>query len=746
MISLSSLTVQAVAPRHSGPSPQPGLITLAAFSRDRTIFDSGAGIGLSSADVPLSGTGSPGQAVEARAVSLDDGGAATTAWAEIATVDDAGDWSGAVIAPRAPTWFRPEVRLKTQPGVTVQGTLRFGVGHVIAIWGQSEPERILSTFNDNTTPPAIPDPEAVQIFDGAAGNPTRHFVSDAQPMTAAVAAMAATLIAERPGEKFAVIFHTVVGTDPRALVDDGDPSRAWADDKALHDFATADGQHVGLAAMSWFAAPGSLGTAYGEALFPLFSGKLVDGTPLSFPATISYGSGSSYTAHHWFGELYDYAHTRWVPYGPHRFDISVDMLDATHAVDGTLNFNLASKEAARLSWRAMLALSYATMFLPLGLEPLTYVNGYDDGAGGWTDHAHPSGTTPDGTQAWARLTAHAILQSAGLSGWAVPTFDQCLWDPAGAWVEVWSSTGPVTTTRRARAEPALGTAQPHWTEVMGFQINGLPAQNTQIVDGRVRILPNSGIFTYADAIQYGEGGATGMIADPEDFFAETWKNLPIVDVGAAGLDGIPVRPLAGSSVLANTLPAAAPSFQTTVSGPYFVDAAPVPAGTSAITHATRLRFAALPGSSSMLFAQDSTGFDVSLMNTGALRVTVEDGTGLRTMSLVTISTALAPNVWYDIVCSADQAANVFRVRIDGSLIAAVPFTTNGNGLFQSNRVLSYLARPNGVPQFEGEIEYIKTWLSALPDGLPPAATPYKTIIGPASVANADSWKRGANAI
>lgn len=745
MISLSSLSFRGSRPGTSGPAPQPVNVTLAAFSRDRTIFDSGAGIGLAVADVPLSGTGTPGQTVEARAISLDDGGAETTAWTDMSAVDGAGHWSGLLAVPRANTWYRPEVRLKAQPGVTAQGAMRFGVGHVIAIWGQSEPDRILSAFHDNTMPPAVSDPDAVQIFHGASDGPVRHFITDSQPLTAGAAAMAATLIEARPGEKFAVIFHTVPGSDPRGLVNDSDPGREWANDRALHDFATADGQKVGLAAMSWFAAPGSLGSDYGEALFPLFSGRRMDGSPVTFPATITHGASGSYHADHWFGELYDYSHTRWVPYGPHRFDIDADLQDATHYLGGGLQFNLVNKQAARVSWRAMLALPDATMFLPLGLEPTNYVNGFSDGAGGWADFSHPSGDTADGLQEWARLTALAILQSAGLTNWPVPEFDQCLWDPSGAWVEVWSSAGPITTTRRARNEPALGTTQPHWTEVMGFQINGTPAATTQIINGKVRIMPNSGPFTYVDSIQYGEGGASGMIAYPDDYIAETWKNLPIVNIGGTGLNGIPVRPLADPGVLANTLPVGAPSFLTSATGPYFLDPANVPAGTSAITHAARIRFDALPGSTAILFAQSSTGFDVELMNTGALRVTVEDGTGLRTLNAVTVPTALSSGVWYDIVCSANQVEKAFRVAIDGQLVATVPFTASGNGLFQSNRSLSYLARNSGAPQFEGQIEYLRTWFSTIPNGLAPAGTPYKSITGPASSANADSWKLGANA-
>ncbi|WP_347311601.1 LamG-like jellyroll fold domain-containing protein [Defluviimonas sp. SAOS-178_SWC] len=746
MISLSAVTLYLNPKRASGPGPAPGAVSLAAFSRDRTLFDSGAGFDLAMADIPLSGTGTAGEVVQARAVSLDDGGATTTAWVDVATVDGGGTWAGAITAPRSSSWFRPEVRLKTQPAVTAQGANRFGVGHVIAIWGQSEPDRILSAFYDNTPAPAVTDPEAVQVFDGAATTPARHFITDAQPLTAAVAAMAATFIAERPGEKFAVIFQTVPGSDPRGLVNDGDLTRNWADDKALHEFATADGQHVGLAAISWFASPGSFGLSYGEAMFPLFAGQTTAGVPITFPATISYGTGLSYQADHWFGELYDYTRTRWVPYGPHRFDIDADMRDATHYANGSQQFNLVNKEAVRQSWRDMLALPAATMFLPLSIEPVTYVNGYDDGAGGWSDFAHPAGNSADGTSASARLTAHAVLQSAGLSGWSAPEFDACLWEPSGAWVEVWSSAGPVTTTRLARAEAPIGTAQAHWTEAMGFQINGLPARNAQIVAGRVRIFPNGGSFTHADAIQYGEGGATGMIAFPEDFFAETWKNLPIVDVGAAGLNGVPVRPLADPAVLANTLPAAAPSFTTSATGPYFLNPINVPAGVSAITFAGRFRFSLPTNTTYILFSQTSTGFDVELMNTGNLRVTIEDGTGAKMLSSSIISTALVSGVWYDIVCSADQVANVLRVAINGTLVATVPFTATGNGLFQSSRAIGFLGRNTGTLQYLGDVEYLRAWYSATTTGAPPAATPFKEILGPATVANADLWKLGADAV
>ncbi|MFN6951879.1 MAG: hypothetical protein ACK4NE_04720, partial [Albidovulum sp.] len=463
-------------------------------------------------------------------------------------------------------------------------------------------------------------------------------------------------------------------------------------------------------------------------------------------ATITYGAGQSYHADHWFGELYDYSRTRWVPYGPHRFDIDADMQDATHLVGGTLQTNLANKQAARQSWRAMLALPEATMFLPAAVEPVTYVNGIDDGAGGWTDIAHPAGNTADGIEAWARLTAHAILRSAGLTTWPVPVFDQSFWEPTGAWAEVWCSAGPVTTTRLARGEPPLGSGQPHWTEVMGFQINGAPARNTQIVAGRVRIFPDGGSFTHTDTIQYGEGGATGMIAFPEDHAAATWKNLPIVDVGAAGLAGIPVAPLPAAAALVNTLPAAAQAFATGATGPYFLDPANVPAGTTQITYAARFRLNALPPTGSyILFAQAGSSFDVEILNNGSIRVNLRDSATVKVITNGLVAAGLTGGIWHDVVCSADMAAQVCRVRLNGTLLATLPFSTPGTGFFASNRAISFLARNNATLQFIGSVETLKAWFGAMPDGSEPVTAAYKSITGPAAVANADPWKLGANA-
>ena len=726
------------------PAPSKS-ISVNSFSEDKTIFDSGFVFGRNSAEIPISGIATSAEIVQARAYSIDDGGATSTSWQDISTSDVNGDWSGEISVPRSSSWYRIETRIKSEIITKSIGSI-FGVGHVISIWGQSEPERLLSSFEDAATPPVIDDDEAVQIIYGAAATPTRHHVTNASPYTSAVAALADTLISERPGEKFAVVFQTVSGTDPRELVNDSNAGRSWASDKALHDFATADGQHVGIAAMSWFAAPATLGSSYGEAMFPLFAAKTIAGAPVVFPATINYGSGLSYHADHWFGELYDYAHTKWVPYGPHRFDIDADLQDATHYVGGSLQSSLNNKQLARVSWRNMLALSDATMFLPRGVEPLTYLNGKDDGAGGWTDYAHPAGNTTDGRQALARLTAAAILQSAGLTAWSNPVFDNCYWEPTGSYVEVWSSAGAITTTRLARGEASLPATYPHWTEVIGFQINGVPVQNAHIVAGRVRITKNGGgNFVSTDVLTYGEGGASGNLKFPQDYTNNLWKNLPIVDLGVDGLNGIPVSAMPSAVVLANTLTPVSATF-TTVTSPstYFLE--PTSGNALAGSQATLLIDADVlptPAASVNLFLPSGGKISLNYIQTRVPRLTVKDSAN--TTLLNNVSMTALPTGAVKIVVSVDLVARTAKVWVNDVLIADLTFGANTGIIESVNRQMVFLASNAGAAPAAGTYKRLAIWKVATTDGSLPVVAPYKEIVGPASVANADSWKVGANA-
>jgi hypothetical protein len=150
---------------------------------------------------------------------------------------------------------------------------------------------------------------------------------------------------------------------------------------------------------------------------------------------------------------------------------------------------------------------------------------------------------------------HGLLLGAKLKGWVIPQFDNIYWDPAGAYAEVWSSAGPVTTVRKQRAEAPL-TGQPHFTDCFGWETGStyVPIQRAEIVSsdglgtpataGRVRIYPISGTFASGSRLVFGRGGATGEMLEADDLTAtQAWKNQPLVQVGVYKYEGEPVAPL-----------------------------------------------------------------------------------------------------------------------------------------------------------------------------------------------------------
>ncbi|MDA8746852.1 hypothetical protein N9M66_01430 [Litoreibacter sp.] len=728
------------APKGDIVAPQTA-ISIDDFSRDRSLFDSGAAFGRSSADVSISGSGTVGETVQVRL--LPEGGAAT-AWQDIAVIDGNGDWLATLSADLNSAWIFPEVRIKSEPGTRARTVNRFGVGHVIALWGQSEIVRVRSTTYNLLTPEPLLDDDAVQAiwFDGA---PVLKHLTDLDPHTASLAAMANVFLTERPGDKIALVFQAVSGTGFKALVDDSDTGRAWSEDAAVHAFATADGQHVGLPSVSWFATPGTFGADYEEALFPLFTGLTTGGTAVTFPTAIAY-DGGSYQADHWFGELYDPLHTKWVAFGPHRFDIGSDMQNATVLGGGAPQVSLMNKELARISWRAMVSNPNAGgVFLPLGLEPLTYQNGVSDGSGGWNDQSHPASDTDDGAPMFARLVAHAVLQASGLKNWAMPVFDQAMWEPTGAYVEVWSTAGPVTTSRIARGEIALDNSQPHWTDVFGWQINGAPAERAEIFAGRVRIYPNAANFTSTDVIRFGEGGATGMIKFPEDHIAQTYKNLPIVDLGLAGIDGVPIRPLPDATVLQNTLVPMSADFTTSTTGPFFYDPTTLGAGVAQFYTQLDLAPAVPPSGSTNLLTTTGNYLRLEILSNGKLRLRVRDTGGVVHVNNVQTSAGIVVDgVQADIRFSLDLPAGFARIWVNGALVMDVGFVSAAPTL-PSNRALILLANNTGAYQVAANVAGIAVWKDATPDGSLPGSTPYKELLGPASAVNSDAWKNGDDA-
>lgn len=734
---------QGTPSAHAGELPQALTeITINDFTRDRVLFDSGHAVGRNAAQIPVSGIATPGEMIDLRVLSESDG---PGNWQSFAQADAAGNWSGALEMTRAQSWMRLEVRNASEPSTRDITANRFGVGHVLALWGQSEIVRLRSTVFDTLTPEPLLADDTVQVMWSDTAPVLKH-LSNSDPHSSALAAMANVLIDERPGEKFAIVIHARSGTGFAALVDDSNTDRDWSEDAALHAFATADGQHVGLPAISWFAAPGSLGSDYDDALFPLFTGRTLDGQPVNFPATLNYGNGLSIQADHWFGELYDPAHSRWVGYGPHRFDIAEDMQSAHVTLAGSTDDRLANKQDARLAWREMLANPHAAdVFLPLGFEPLTYRNGVADGNGGWMDFAHPSGDHDDGAPQLGRLTAHAVLQASGLSNWSVPSFDQSHWQPDGSYVEIWSSAGPITTIRQARGETPLDQSYPHWTEVFGWQINGLPAQRAELIAGRVRLYPNDGPFNAQDIINFGEGGASGMIKFPQDYYAETYKDLPIVDVGAARVDGIAVRPLPDASVLDNTLAPVEAEFSTGLTGPYFLDPNAIGENVSKVQFRMGLSIDLSHSGARTLFALSGNYVRVEIMPSGTMRMRVRDSGGTVHLNNVgSLTNVVTADVDVSIVGTIDLVAGTAKLWVDGAEVLSESFTSLSPTL-PANRAWSVFATNSGASQVVADIRSVRIWNDVSGDANDPATALAKEIIGTPAMVNADPWKQGDDA-
>ena len=720
------------------PAPPTGVLAMDDIARDRLVYDSGAALGGSTATVPLAGTGTAGRIVQARALSLDDGGASSSNWTDIATIAGDGTWGGSLTLAPSASWYRAETRLKDEPIVRASAPSRFGVGHVFALWGQSELARMWATVHSLTPPEPVTDGEAVQMIwhdriTAGPGGIQQRFISDADPHTAAFAAMANAFAAALPGAKIAVVHHTVSGTGFGDVTSDAATGRDFADEVALNAFATAGGASVGLVYPSWFAGPRVYGADYDEAFKAAFLGVDDAGLPLSLPVTLFPGEGSKeLVLDHTIASLYAPGSTAIARGGPHRFSIT----SADFSGSG-----LSAIEAARTSYRAVTTASSPFTVIP-AVEAMDYLNGEPQTAGSydplgtdWGDISHPNRRGPDGQSRLAKIIAHGLVEAAGLAAWSVPEFDQCTWEPDGSFVEVWSSAGPLTTTELARGGSAA---------VAGFEINTDEALNASIAAGRVRILPNGGPFTSTDTLTFGRYGGTGMREFPDDFFNATWARYPLVEAGLADLEGIAVRPLPDPAILANTLIGGA-EFTTASTGPYFLDPNTLGSGVGRLFFKLDLTPEALSTNAILAAVSGNNYFKLEALANGALRLNVRDSANTVLVNAAQVAGIFTTGQSVAIQASVDLAAGYARIWVNDVQQIDASFTSP-SGLFPSSRLISFLASNTGGTQTVASVRDLVVWKDATPDGADPAGAPFKAIAGDAATVNADPWKRGTDAI
>jgi hypothetical protein len=137
--------------------------------------------------------------------------------------------------------------------------------------------------------------------------------------------------------------------------------------------------------------------------------------------------------------------------------------------------------------------------------------------------------------------------------------------------------------------------------------------------------------------------------------------------------------------------------------------------------------------------QTSTGCDLLLQSTGALHVTIEDSTGFAVLLNMPIAPAgtIIPDRWHNLMFDANHQTQEARLIINDETTFVLAFTGAGNGVFQSNRALGFLATatagtalPAGTRFADLAVELNGSLHKAIPNDAAPA--------------NADPWKRGGN--
>ena len=646
------------------PPSQAFAISIAPFSRDKTVFDSGWAMGANAATIPLSGTtdAPDGTDIEVQIVDADTG-AQVVGWQTVATASG-GTWSGDITGvQRNTSWLRPRVRAAGSATVA-QGANSFGVGLVLAVYEQSNTARATDPSFSNTTPQTVTHPDDVQIFtvDRTTSAVTRTLISDATPLTAAMVSLANAFSGSLPGHKMGVPMHVQPGTSPQEMVDNSNSARNWSDEVALHTSVTADGSKVGLVTSSWIAWDATERNV--PRIVPVITGKLIDGTVVVPGTSLTIDGAAAYVQNHSLSELYDFVNeTRFALIGAQGRGKSSTQAD--YATTSDVNY-----EQYIDAWKALSDNANFTQFLPHSFEMIGGQRGVSNGSGGWTDTSHHAGNDADGLERLMAMMILAVLRSANLVSWPVPKFDRVFWDPAGNYVDYWMDGYDVTTKRLLGGLPAIPATFAHRDEVMGFTRNGTPVGGTIVADAGgsghagVRIASGGTAFDYTDVIENGPGAAPGILQFPEDYIDKAVLNLPVVDVGQGGLDALPVAPRTAAA-LGNTLPAPV-SFTTAATE--FTDPNTIGSGRTVFRLDVTGQVVAAVGGVDRQLAFAGPDLEVIIRAAGVVRVKSSGTTQDFTATIV-------DDQVFDLSVVVDLVAGTIAVTLDGGATQTETITT-----------------------------------------------------------------------
>jgi hypothetical protein len=191
----------------------------------------------------------------------------------------------------------------------------------MAVWNQSNAVRVFDRYNaGQLTPETLVDPHALTLYRVARnGGSSAPGVVEVYPINAATiatdkvsaasVALANTVAAARPGEKFAIASHSASGTSPFEMIDPAQDTRKWGDEVLLHDAITHGGAtQVGSA---WVIAWGGFDSGPNQVpkILPVITGKLENGTPVAKGTALSI-AGLNYTLTNDWRDIYDLGYTR----------------------------------------------------------------------------------------------------------------------------------------------------------------------------------------------------------------------------------------------------------------------------------------------------------------------------------------------------------------------------------------------------------------------------------------------------
>ncbi len=171
--------------------------------------------------------------------------------------------------------------------------------------------------------------------------------------------------------------------------------------------------------------------------------------------------------------------------------------------------------------------------------------------------------------------------------------------------------------------------------------------------------------------------------------------------------------------------AAAATFNTSTTGPYFTAVADVPV-TDAMTVAARLKLNTTGWTTGRRHLIDfaSTSFIVSFNFNGEVGVGVEDNTGVSLRTPGTLTGVVAPTSdFFDLIVSVKQGTQALQITLNG-VKTSLTLTSTANPSFQTIRRGTFFATGGtGANQLAAEVQYCRLWYSAEADGSVPAGAP-----------------------